>query len=104
MRRIARIAGGAAVLLLGACAQGPDTPAERGRQVYLASCIACHASDPAVPGPVGPPLKSVSRALLEAKVLRGTYPPGYTPQRPTAIMQPLPSLEPSIPDLAAYLR
>ena len=53
--------------------------AERGRQVYLAQCTACHNSDPAQAGPVGPPVKGASRALLETKVVRGSYPPGYTP-------------------------
>jgi hypothetical protein len=36
--------------------------------------------------------------------VRGTYPPGYTPKRPSAVMQPMPTLAPSIADLAAYLR
>jgi mono/diheme cytochrome c family protein len=104
MRWVARVAGGAAAILLAACAQGTDTPAERGRQAYMANCIACHASDPAVPGALGPPVKGSPRELLEAKVLRGAYPPGYTPKRPTAIMQPLPNLASNIPDLAEFLR
>ena len=41
--------------------------------------------------------------LLEAKLVRGTYPPGYTPKRPTAIMPPQPQLAKEIPALAAYL-
>jgi mono/diheme cytochrome c family protein len=86
----------------GGSALSPE--AERGRQVYLAQCTACHATDPGQPGPVGPPIKGASQALLEAKVLRGTYPPGYQPQRPTAVMQPMPALAPSLPDLSAFLR
>ena len=78
--------------------------AERGRQVYLAQCTACHASDPAQNGPLGPALRGSSQELLEARVVRGTYPPGYTPKRPSAVMQPMPHVAPSIPDLAAYLR
>jgi mono/diheme cytochrome c family protein len=71
--------------------------------VYLSQCTACHAVDPAQAGPVGPELKGASRELLEAKVLRGTYPPGYTPKRPTSVMPPQPQLA-DLPALAAYLK
>ena len=85
----------------------PSTPgraaAERGRQVYLSQCIACHSSDPAVAGPVGPPIKGSSRELLEAKLLRGTYPPGYAPKRPTTLMPPQPALAGDIDNLTAFL-
>jgi mono/diheme cytochrome c family protein len=90
-------------LALGACAQD-GSPAGRGRQVYLAQCITCHNSDPSKNGPLGPAIKGSSRELLEARVLRGTYPPGYTPKRGTAIMQPMPQLASAIPDLAAFLK
>jgi mono/diheme cytochrome c family protein len=93
------------VLTAGGCSESGLSPsAERGRQVYLAHCVACHNSDPAQPGPVGPPVKAASRALLEAKVLKGTYPPGHTPKRSTTVMVPLPALAPDIPALADYLR
>ena len=78
--------------------------AERGRQVYVANCTSCHSSDPAQNGPLGPAVKGSSRELLEARVLRGAYPPGYTPKRPSVIMQPLPQLAGSLDDLAVYLR
>jgi mono/diheme cytochrome c family protein len=99
----------AVALGTGACSGDAESPtdraaAERGRQVYLAQCTACHASDPALPGPVGPPVKGVSEALLAAKIVRGTYPPGYTPKRPTAVMPVQPALAPDIPALAAYLQ
>ena len=88
---------------LGACAED-RSPAGHGRQVYLAQCIACHNSDPAKDGPLGPAIKGSSRELLEARVLRGTYPPGYKPKRGTAIMQPMPQLASAIPDLVAFLQ
>jgi mono/diheme cytochrome c family protein len=99
----------AALLLgstLGACSgpEGLSPEAERGRQVYLAQCSACHSADPAKDGPLGPAVRGSSRALLEARVLRGIYPPGYTPKRPSAVMQPMPQLASSLDDLAAYLR
>ena len=78
--------------------------AERGRQVYLAQCIACHNPDPSRAGPVGPPLRGSSRELLEAKILKGTYPPGYTPKRATTVMPPQPPVAPEISNLAAFLK
>lgn len=94
----------AGVVLGGGCGgERLSAEAERGRQVYLAQCIACHASDPAQAGPVGPPVKGASRALLEAKILRGTYPPGYAPKRPTSVMPVQPQLAGEIDALAAYL-
>jgi len=105
--RTGTIAGLCAVTLtaFAGCSQEKLSPeAERGRQVYQAQCIACHNSDPAQPGAIGPAVKSSSEDLLRAKVLQGTYPPGYTPKRPTKVMQPMPQLPNEIPALAAYLR
>jgi mono/diheme cytochrome c family protein len=95
-----------AAALAGCSGQGsPLSPeAERGRQVYVANCTSCHSIDLAQNGPLGPMVKGSSRELLEARVLRGVYPPGYTPKRPSAIMQPMPHLAGSLDDLAAYLR
>ena len=88
-----------------ACSNPKLSPsAERGRQVYLGQCTTCHSIDPSQPGPVGPPLKGASRGVLEAKVLRGEYPPGYTPKRPTTLMPPQPALGGEIPNLAAFLK
>jgi mono/diheme cytochrome c family protein len=92
------------VLLIGACAQDGNDPAAHGKQIYLAECNACHNSDPAKDGPVGPAIKGSSRELLEARILRASYPPGYTPKRPTSLMPPQPKVAAKIPDLAAYLR
>jgi len=95
----------ALVVAAGGCSDSGLSPAaERGRQAYQANCIACHNTDPSQPGPVGPPLKGSSRELLEAKVLNGSYPPGYTPKRPTKVMTPIPAVAPEIPALAEYLR
>ena len=96
-----------AALLCAACSREPgtgDPAAERGRQIYLAQCIACHNSDPTLAGPVGPPVKGSTRELLEVKLLKGTYPPSYAPKRPTNLMPPQPALAPEIPNLAAYLK
>ena len=77
-----------------------DPLVERGRQVYMSQCTQCHATDPAQAGRSGPPSRGASKALLEAKVLRGDYPPGYAPKRPTKVMPPMPALAPDINALA----
>jgi len=94
-----------ATLALAGCEQAQLSPsAERGRQIYLSQCVSCHGPDPAQAGPIGPQIKGASKELLEAKVVSGTYPAGYTPKRPTRVMLPLPALAPDIPALADYLR
>lgn len=60
--------------------------------------------NPAQPGPVGPPVQGASRALLEAKVVHGTYPSGYAPKRPTRVMQPMPQVTPDLDALAEHLK
>lgn len=101
-RRLA--AAALAALAVAGCSESPSDPlTERGRRVYLSQCTQCHAMDPSQAGALGPAVKGASRELLEARILRGTYPPGYRPKRPTSVMQPQPALEPDIPALAAYL-
>ena len=97
-------AAGLALALSAGSGEKLSPEAERGRQIYLSSCIACHSADPTQAGPVGPEIKGSSPDLLDAKLLRGTYPPGYKPKRPTAVMPPQPQLSSDIPALAAYLR
>jgi mono/diheme cytochrome c family protein len=99
----------AALALVGlACSQGEASDPQaalvkRGEQVFQNNCTACHARRPNEPGPVGPPVAGSSLALLEAKVLRNEYPPGYAPKRDTKAMIPLAHLEPELPALEAYL-
>ena len=103
--RVAPLALLALAVAAAGCSQGGLSPeAERGRQVYLAHCVACHNTDPGQPGPVGPPVEGSRRELLEAKVLNGSYPPGYTPKRPTTVMPPQPALQAEIASLAAFLK
>ncbi len=95
----------AALVVLAACGESKstDSPVARGKMVYKAICTTCHAADPSEDGVLGPAIAGSSVELIEAKMLRGDYPPGYTPKRPTTTMPPLPHLEENIPDLAAYL-
>jgi mono/diheme cytochrome c family protein len=100
------------VLVLSGCEKKSDAPTKtagdgdpkRGRAVYLANCAACHHTDPSKDGPLGPPIKGASRELIEARLMRASYPPGYKPKRNTNAMPAQPYLEPSLPDLVAFLR
>lgn len=104
MRRALAASLAVAALALAGCEQRLSPGAERGRRVYLSQCTACHAADPAQPGPLGPALKGSSRPLLEAKVLRGEYPSGYTPKRGTRIMPPQPQVAAELSALAEFLK
>ena len=101
-----RLGVGLLLVALGGCSQESklSPEAERGRQIYQSQCIACHNPDPSQVGSVGPGVRGASAELLKAKIVDGTYPPGYTPKRPTRVMQPLPQLAKDVPALAEYLR
>jgi mono/diheme cytochrome c family protein len=94
-------------LALAACgpgeAGGGAPSVERGRAVYLAVCTACHNADPARDGVQGPAVAGASRELLEARLLRGVYPPGYRPKRDTALMPRFPQLAGQLDDLHDFL-
>jgi mono/diheme cytochrome c family protein len=102
----------AAVLMLVGCDKKSDVSvtktgagdAKRGRAIYLSNCAACHNTDPTHDGPIGPAIKGSPKELIEARVLRASYPPGYTPKRKTTMMPAQPDLQPAIPDIAAFLR
>jgi mono/diheme cytochrome c family protein len=83
-----QIAASVLVVLVALCACQPSRgdPVERGKRVYVANCIACHNPDPTREGTLGPAVAGSSLALVEARVLRGEYPPGYTPKRSSALM------------------
>jgi mono/diheme cytochrome c family protein len=96
-------------LALSACSKddtakpGKNADWKRGRAVFVANCVACHNSDPSKDGPLGPAIKGSSKELLEARVLRGSYPPDYKPKRPTRVMPQFPFLKTEIPYLYAFL-
>ena len=90
-----------------ACAdesEEPDDPAvARGEKIYRNVCVVCHDPDPNQTGPLGPAITGASRELLEAKLVRGKYPAGYTPKRNTQQMPRFEFLEPNLDDIAAFL-
>jgi len=96
-------------LAAGACSKeseqsGQSADWKRGRAVYVANCVACHNSDPSKDGPIGPAIKGSPPELVESRVLRTQYPPGYKPKRNTQVMPTFPFLKTEIPYLAVYLR
>lgn len=103
------VALGIAVLLASSWGCNSDAKpalselAQRGRTTYLSVCIACHNTDPNKDGSLGPAVAGSSRALLEAKVIHGNYPPGYAPKRSSNAMPAQPHLADQIDALHAYL-
>jgi mono/diheme cytochrome c family protein len=93
------------LLIFAAChdKKTADAPEDKGKKVYFANCIACHSADPSKDGTLGPAIKGSSKELIEARVLRAEYPPGYKPKRETKLMVALPHLKDAIDDLAAFL-
>ena len=97
----------AALAALVACSnqagQDLSEAALRGQRTYQNVCIACHDANPNRDGTLGPAIAGNPVELLEAKVLRGQYPPGYAPKRTTRVMPVFTYLEVKLPDIAAYL-
>lgn len=77
--------------------------AERGKQIYQSTCIACHNTDPKMAGAIGPDVQGSSLELLKARILKAEYPPGYKPKRATKAMVPIPQTEKDIEAIHAYL-
>ncbi len=93
----------AALTFCASCNSKPPDAVERGRMIYMTNCVVCHNPNPNFPGTQGPAIAGSSEALLEARVLHLSYPPGYTPQRKTHAMRAFPQLKNHIGDLAAFL-
>ena len=96
----------ALITLCAACSDGKpavETAETRGERVYQNVCIACHNADPSKDGVVGPAVAGSSPELLEARVVRGEFPPGYTPKQPGGAMPAFPYLADQVDNLAAYL-
>ena len=75
----------------------------KGKKVYLRLCANCHGTNPAWGNFKAPALTGSSRELLEARILRAAYPPGYKPKKTTKNMPAFPREEPNIDDLFAFL-
>lgn len=86
-----------------ATAPSPAQLISRGKAVYMSACIACHNVDPKKTGGLGPEVYGATMELLEARVVHGTYQPGYTPKRNTKTMQALPQLQAELRAIHAFL-
>ncbi len=103
MRIPSLVCAALAVLCLACKPSAGESPVELGKRIYVANCTACHNPDPAKEGTLGPAIAGSSLALVEARVMRAEYPPGYTPRRDSNLMPAQPFLKAGVPDLAAYL-
>ncbi len=92
-----------AMACAGESEESGDPAVARGEKIYRNICVVCHNADPNQPGALGPAVASASRELLEAKLLRGEYPAGYTPKRNTQQMPRFEFLEPNLDDIVAFL-
>jgi mono/diheme cytochrome c family protein len=81
----------------------PEQLVSRGESIYKLNCIACHNSNPAENGVIGPAVQGSSLELLQARVLKAEYPAGYKPKRETKSMPALPHLEKEMAALHAFL-
>ena len=93
----------AAMACAGEADESGDPAVARGKTIYRNICVVCHDADPNQASPLGPEIASASRELLEAKLLRGEYPAGYTPKRNTQQMPRFEYLEPNLDDITAFL-
>ncbi len=93
----------AAMACAGESEESGDPAVARGKKIYRNICVVCHNADPNQPGPLGPDIAGASLELLEARLLRGEYPAGYTPKRNTLQMPRFEFLEPNLDDIAAFL-
>lgn len=74
---------------------------QQGEQVYNANCQVCHG-DPKI-GAYGPDIYGSSQGLIYYRLVKGGYPPYYTPKRGSKAMPVLAWLEPDVPAIYAYL-
>ncbi|MBE8394169.1 cytochrome c [Leptospira borgpetersenii serovar Hardjo-bovis] len=96
------------ILVFSTCKEEENLSPEQksifqGKGLYLANCSACHNQNPAVDGTIGPAIQGSNFELLKARIVEGTYPPGYTPKRKSRIMTKLPLTDVQIRNIEAFL-
>jgi len=81
---------------------------DRGKRIYLSTCIQCHNKDPNVKGPIGPEMVDAPLEVMTSKVMTGQYPAtlpaGFVPKRKTKAMRKLPHLQEDIPAIYAWVQ
>ena len=81
---------------------------DRGRRIYLSTCIQCHNKDPNLKGSIGPEIVDAPIEVMHVKVMTGKYPDnlpaGFVPKRKSRAMRPLPQFKNDIPSIHAYVQ
>jgi mono/diheme cytochrome c family protein len=81
---------------------------DKGKRIYLSTCIQCHNKDPNIKGPIGPEVIDAPYAVMEVKVVTGRYPPtlpaGFVPKRKTKAMRALPKLKDDVKNIYAWIQ
>lgn len=80
----------------------------KGKRIWLSTCIQCHNRDPNMKGSLGPEVVDAPLSVMTAKVMTGKYPDplpaGFVPKRKTKAMRPLPKFQNDIPSIHAYVQ
>ncbi|WP_408095707.1 hypothetical protein ACJVC5_11740 [Peredibacter sp. HCB2-198] len=80
----------------------------KGKRIWLSTCIQCHNRDPNMKGSIGPEVVDAPMEVMLAKVKTGKYPEklpaGFVPKRKTKAMRPLPQHEKDVPSIFAYVQ
>ncbi len=80
----------------------------KGKRIWLSTCIQCHNRDPNMKGSLGPEVVDAPLSVMTAKVMTGKYPEplpaGFVPKRKTKAMRPLPKFKDDIPSIYAYVQ
>lgn len=80
----------------------------KGKRIWLSTCIQCHNRDPNMKGSLGPEVVDAPLSVMTAKVMTGKYPEplpaGFVPKRKTKAMRPLPKFKDDIPSIHAYVQ
>lgn len=81
---------------------------EKGKEIYLSTCIKCHNKDPNIKGAIGPEVVDAPIEVMHAKVATGRYPEvlpeGFVPKRTTKQMTKFPAHVPDVPSIHAYVQ
>lgn len=81
---------------------------DKGKRIWLTTCIQCHNRDPNIKGSIGPETVDAPLEIMTAKVMTGKYPDvlpaGFVPKRKTKAMRPLPQFKNDIPSIHAYVQ
>lgn len=81
---------------------------DKGKRIWLSTCIQCHNRDPNLKGSIGPEVVDAPLEVMLVKVKTGKYPEklpaGFVPKRKTKAMRPLPQFEKDVPSIFAYVQ